>query len=72
MNNFKNTLIVNTNVEITPETLQSIVLNAKTAAEKNKKGVIKVDTANKLSEIISLFLHKKNFENFAKNIKHYT
>ena len=71
MNNFKKTLTINANIEITPKALEAIVLNTKAVTGKNEKNVFKVDTADKVSEIISLFLDKKDFESFAKNIKHY-
>ncbi len=65
------TLIINTNIEITTESLQSIVENSKKAAGCDKNGRYKVDTADKVSEIISRFLLKENFLDFTKDISNY-
>ncbi len=59
------TVVVNANVTITATALQSIVANAKANAPRNEKGYYQVDTADKVSEIISKFLLENNFEGFA-------
>ncbi len=61
-------ITVNVNVDITTEALKAIVENAKTIAGQNEKGVYKVDTADKVSEMISQFLMEKDFETYAKDI----
>lgn len=42
----RQTLLVRANVELTPETLQAIVQNAKEITGPDEKGVYRVDTAN--------------------------
>ncbi len=61
-------ITVNVNVDITTETLKAIVENAKKIAGRNEKGVYKVDTADKVSEMISKFLMENDFETYAKEI----
>ena len=59
------TVVVNANVTITAAALQSIVANAKANAPRNEKGYYQVDTADKVSEMISKFLMEKDFEGYA-------
>ncbi len=61
-------ITVNVNVDITTESLKAIVENAKEIAGRNEKGVYKVDTADKVSEMISKFLMENDFETYAKEI----
>ena len=69
MANEKNTLVINVNVEITATALQAIVENAKQITGRNSKGVYRVDTADKVSQVISRFLLENDFENYAKDIE---
>ncbi|MBW1894102.1 MAG: hypothetical protein JRI91_10470 [Deltaproteobacteria bacterium] len=71
MSGSKETITVHVNVDITPEALQSIVENAKNLAGRNEKGHYKVDTADKVSEMISRFLLENDFESFTQNIENY-
>jgi hypothetical protein len=66
-----NTIAVRVNVEMTPASLQAIVENAKKIAGTGEKGYYTVDTADKVGEMISLFLLEKNFEGFVMNIENY-
>ena len=66
------TVVVNANVTITAAALQSIVANAKANAPRNEKGYFQVDTADKVSEMISRFLLEKDFEGFAGDPENYT
>ena len=54
-----------------PRALESIVDNAKKLAGRNEKGHYKVDTADKVSEMISCFLLEHDFESFTKDIENY-
>jgi hypothetical protein len=72
MNESKETIRINTNVEITPVSLQAIVENAKLIAGKDQRGVYRVDTADKVSEMITKFLLEKDFENFVLDINNFT
>lgn len=67
----KETLIVQANVEMTAASLQAIVENAKKITGPNEKGGYRVDTADKVSEMISRFLLENDFENFVKNVDNY-
>ena len=71
MSESKETLDVNVNVEITPETLQAIVANAKEIAGPNEKGFYHIDTADKVSEMISRFLRENDFESYVMDIGNY-
>ena len=71
MANEKETLAVNVNVEITATSLQAIVENAKKITGRDSKGVYRVDTADKVSQIISRFLSENDFESYAKDIKNF-
>ena len=67
----KDTITVRVNVEITPESLKTIVENAKKNVGPNQSGVYRVDTAGKVEDMISQFLLEKDFESYVKNIKNY-
>lgn len=67
----KDTMVVRANVEMTTASLQAIVENAKKVAGRDEKGRYRVDTADKVSEMISRFLLDNDFESFVKNIDNY-
>jgi DNA repair protein RadC len=67
----KKTLLVRANVEMTAASLQAIVENAKRISGPNEKGGYRVDTADKVSEMISRFLLENDFENFVMNVDNY-
>ena len=69
MTDEKETLVVNVNVEITAASLQAIVQNAKQNTGRDSKGVYRVDTADKVSQVISRFLLENDFESYAKESK---
>jgi hypothetical protein len=71
MDEVKQTIKVHANVEITVASLQAIVENGKAIAGKNEKGVYRVDTADKVAEMISRFLLEKDFESFVSDIENY-
>ena len=71
MNYAKETMRINVNVEITPESLQAVVRNAKSIVGKDQRGVYRVDTADLVSEMISKFLIEKNFEDYASDTGNY-
>ena len=71
MSESKETITVNVNVEITTASLQAIVQNAKKVEGRNEKGVYRIDTADKVSEMISNFILENDFESYAKNIENY-
>ena len=67
----KEMIAVHVNVEITIASLQTIVENVKRIAGRDENGVYRVDTADKVSEMISQFLLENDFEGYVKNIEHY-
>jgi hypothetical protein len=71
MTESKDTITVNVNVEMTTASLQAIVENAKKVEGRNEKGVYRIDTADKVSEMISNFILENDFESYAKNIENY-
>ena len=64
MNVSKDTIVVNANVEMTTKSLQTIVEKAKQEVGRDEKGVYRVDTADKVSEMISRFLLEQDFEGY--------
>ena len=64
-------LRVSVNVFITADALQAVVANAKKMAGRGAKGSYLVDTADKVSEMITRFLEEKDFEGYVKDINNY-
>ncbi len=71
MTKAKDAITVHVNVEITAVSLQTIVENVKHIAGRDEKGVYRVDTADKVSELISRFLRENDFEGYVKHIENY-
>jgi len=67
----EDTIAVNVVVEMTTASLKAIVENAKRLSGRNEKGHYTVDTADKVSEMISRFLLEKDFEDFVTNQENY-
>ncbi len=67
----EDTITVNVVVEMTTASLKAIVENAKQLSGRNEKGHYTVDTADKVSEMISRFLLEKDFESFVKTAENY-
>ena len=67
----EDTIAVNVVVEMTTDSLKAIVENAKRLSGRNEKGHYTVDTADKVSEMISRFLLEKDFEHFVKTAENY-
>jgi len=63
---------INAVLEITAESLRTIVDQVKKMTGKDEKGVYRVDTADKVGEMISKFLLEGNFESYVKNPNNYT
>jgi hypothetical protein len=71
MDESQKTIKINVNVEITPVSLEAIVENAKIIAGKDQRGVYRVDTADKVSEMITKFLLQNDFESFVLDINNF-
>ena len=67
MSEVKDTITVHLNVEMTTQSLETIVENAKKKAGRDEKGIYRIDTADKVSEMVSRFLLEKDFEGYVKN-----
>lgn len=67
----KNKLRIHVNIEISSMALQAIVANAKRTATKGSNGAYHIDTADKVSEMVTRFLEKNDFEGFVSDIKNY-
>ena len=67
----KDLIEIHVNVKITTVSLQTIVGNAKKVAGRNEKGYYQVDTADKVSEMISSFLLENDFEGYVEDINNY-
>jgi len=66
-----NMIKINARIDISASTLQTIVAKAKELAGRGADGHYHVDTADKVSDMISRFLLKKDFEAYVKNIDNY-
>ncbi len=71
MTTSKDSITVHVNVDLTTASLEAIVANVKKIVGRNEKGGYRVDTADKVGEMISRFLMEYDFENYVKNIKNY-
>ena len=65
-------LEIRVTVEIEARTLHAIVENAKQLAGLNEKGYYQVDTADRVSKLISRFLFEKDFHSYIEYPGHYT
>lgn len=66
------TITVRVNVEIATAALKTIVETAKQMTGSDEKGHYQVDTADKVSDILSRFLMEKNFEEYVRHPAHYS
>ncbi len=67
----ENIITVNVNVDITTASLQAVVENAKKIAGPGEKGFYRIDTADKVSEMVSRFLLEHDFESYVQDIGNY-
>jgi hypothetical protein len=65
------TVLVHVNLEIAAAALQAVVQNAKQTTGRDEKGHYRVDTADKVAEMIARFLAEKNFTAYANDIENY-
>jgi hypothetical protein len=64
-------LRIHVNISISASALQTIVANAKKLAVRDPNGTYRVDTSERVGEIITRFLAEKNFEGFAGDLDNY-
>ncbi len=62
---------INVTLDIAVSSLKTIVENAKKMAGTDEKGIYRVDTAEKVNEMVSSFLKKYAFDEYVNNIDNY-
>lgn len=65
-------LRIHVNIEISALALQSIVANSKRLTQKGANGAYHIDTADKVSEMVTRFLDQNDFEGFVNELDNYT
>ena len=68
----KDMITVRVNVDIPTDALKTIVQIAKQIVGPDEKGHFRVDTADKVGEMISRFLLENEFEQYVGNPENYT
>jgi hypothetical protein len=62
---------INVTLNIAVSSLKTIVENAKKMAGTDEKGIYRVDTAEKVNEMVSSFLKKYPFDEYVNNMDNY-
>jgi len=65
-------ITINARIDISADSLQTIVANAKKISGTDEKGIYRIDTAEKVNELISDFLEKNGFDEYIRNLDNYT
>jgi len=68
----KDVITVRVNVDIPTDALKTIVQIAKQVVGPDKKGHYRVDTADKVGEMISRFLLENDFQQYVGNPENYS
>ena len=68
----KETLRIHVNIDISSSALKTIVANAKRLAPRAANGSYQIDTADKVSEMVTRFLETHDFDSFVSNLDNYT
>jgi hypothetical protein len=72
MSQAKEMITINARIDIAADSLQTIVANAKKISGSDKKGIYRIDTAEKVNELISDFLENNGFDEYIRNLGNYT
>jgi len=72
MSQFSEMITINARIDISADSLQTIVANAKKISGTDEKGIYRIDTAEKVNELISDFLEKNGFDEYIRNLDNYT
>lgn len=64
-------VVINANIAISGETLQTIVQTAKHLQGPDARGHFRIDTAELVSGLISQFLFDRGFDAYAADARHY-
>jgi hypothetical protein len=67
-NTQKDKLRIHVNIEIPAAALQAIVSHAKRSSPKDGQGAYRIDTADRVSEVITRFLEEKDFESYTRDL----
>jgi hypothetical protein len=62
---------VHVNIEISAGALSAIVANAKILAGKDARGGYRIDTAELVGQMVSIFLDRQDFEGFVADAGNY-
>ena len=65
-------ITINARIDISADSLQTIVANAKKISGTDEKGIYRIDTAEKVNELISAFLENNGFDEYIRNLDNYT
>lgn len=71
MGNGSSSVRVNVTIDISGNTLQTIVQTAKDMVGRNEKGHYRVDTADLLEDLLSRFIKSHRFDAFVADRKNY-
>ncbi|MBC2736797.1 MAG: hypothetical protein HF981_20720 [Desulfobacteraceae bacterium] len=71
MGNTSDTVRVNVTLDISGETLKTIVRNAKEIVGRNEKGHYRIDTADLLEDLLSSFIDENGFDAYVGNRENY-
>ena len=66
-----NTMRVNVTIEISGETLNTIVQTAKEIVGRNEKGHYRIDTADLLEDLLSNFIRENGFKDYVADQNRY-
>jgi hypothetical protein len=64
-------ITINARIQIPAVILETVVKNAKLAAGADAKRIYRVDTAEKLNQLISDFLKTQEFFEYVKDVRNY-
>ena len=64
-------VVINTNIEISGQTLQKVVATAKQITGPDAKGHFRIDTADLVSHLVWKFLIDAGFDTYASDRRHY-
>jgi len=71
MANRSDTVRVNVTLDISGETLQTIVRTAKEIVGRNEKGHYRIDTADLLEDLLASFIDENGFDAYVGNRENY-
>jgi hypothetical protein len=67
----EDTILINVNIEISTESLQTIVATVKNMAASQERAGARLDPADTVSELVSKFLSEHDFKGYVKETANY-